>query len=192
MNKDITQVINNVNSTGAHIFYHFHDEDCYINNAISYVTAALALGNHVMIIENDRILPKIQEKIDAQLTEDQSDRVHTMNNYDFYCYRGNFHKETILNYLTNMINPYLEKQISIQTWAHVEWRDQAEIFQTLGEYEQEADQMLQQTKLITICGYDATRVPETLKSILMDCHDYYMTDDSIVQIGRKIVTAEEK
>jgi hypothetical protein len=192
MNKDISQVINRVKSTGANIFYHFHDEDCYINNAISYVNAALDLGNHVMIIENDRILPKIEEEIAAQLTQGQRDSVHTMNNYDFYCYRGNFHKETILSYLTKMIEPYLEKQISIQTWTHVEWRDQAEIFQTLGEYEQEADQMLQQTKLITICGYDATRVPESLKSILMDCHDYYMTDDSIVRIEQKIMNGEEK
>lgn len=191
MNKNLTQVFNQVKSTGAHIFYQFHDEDRYINNAISYVNAALATGNHVMIIENDRFLPKIKEKIAAQLTKEQSDKVHTMNNYDFYCYRGNFHKETILSYLTNMINPYIEKQIPIQTWAHVEWRDQAEIFQTLGEYEQEADRMLQENNLITVCGYDAGRVPETLKSTLMDCHDYYMTDDSIIKIDRRLSKLKE-
>lgn len=186
MNKDLTQVFNEVKSTGAHIFYQFHDEDRYINNAISYVNAALAIGHHVMLIENDRFLPKIKEKIASQLTKEQSEKVQTMNNYDFYCYRGNFHKETILSYLTNMINPYIEKRIPIQTWAHVEWRDQAEIFQTLAEYEQEADQMLQKNNLITVCSYDAARVPETLKSTLMDCHDYYMTDDSIVQIDRRL------
>lgn len=185
MNKDLTQVFNQVKSTGAHIFYQFHDEDCYISNLIAYINAALALGNHVMIIENDRIMPKVEEALTAKLTPEQRDRVHTMNNYDFYSYRGNFHIETILSYLTNMINPYIEKQIPIQTWAHVEWRDQAEIFQTLGKYEQEADLMLQKNNLITVCGYDAARVPDTLKNTLMGCHDYYMTDDSIVKIDRK-------
>lgn len=190
MQKEIQNLINEVNSSGAHIFYHFHDQDRYIDNLISYITSALALGNHVMIIENDRIMPIIQQKINVQFNEEQVDMIHTINNYDFYCYRGNFHKETILSYLKNMITPYIEKNIPIQTWAHVEWREQKEIFRTLGEYEQEADQLLQETNLITICAYDANRVPQSLKETLMDSHDYVMTDDSIKNIHRNKVNAE--
>jgi len=190
MQKEIQSLINEVNMTGAHIFYYFHDQDRYINNVMAYITASLELGNHVMIIENDRFMPIIQEKINEKFNEEQIDMIHTINNYDFYCYRSNFHKETILTYLKDMITPYLEKKLPIKTWAHVEWRDQKEIFQTLGEYEQEADQMLQETDFTTVCAYDANRVPQTLKDILFDCHDYYMADDSISIINRNKVKAE--
>ena len=190
MQKVIQSLIKEFKTTGAHIFYEFHDQERYINNVIAYVTSALELGNHVMIIENDRLMPMIQKKINDLFKEEQMDMIHTINNYDFYCYRGNFHKETILSFLKDMIAPYLEKNIPIQTWAHVEWRDQKEIFHTVGEYEQEADKMLLETNLITICAYDANRVPQTLKDILMDCHDYYMIDDSIRLITRNKVKAE--
>jgi hypothetical protein len=185
MHNKIQSLISAVKESGAHIFYDFDDEQKYIDNLIAYITAAIGLGNHVMIIENDRIMPEIQNRINTHFDENQQDMIHTLNNYDFYCYRGNFHKETILSYLENMIVPFLQKNIPIQTWAHVEWRDQEEIFQNLGEYEKEADLMLQAANLITICAYDSNRVPDTLKEILMDCHDFYITDDSIELIERK-------
>lgn len=185
MHKKIQSLISAAKDSGAHIFYSFESEQKYINNLIAYVTAAVGLGNHIMIIENDRIMPEIQKRIKAEFDEKQQEMIHTLNNYEFYCYRGNFHKETILSYLENMIAPFLEKNIPIQTWAHVEWRDQEDIFLNLGEYEKEADLMLQATNLITICCYDSNRVPESLKSILLNCHDYYMSDDSIEPLVRK-------
>ncbi|NKE06160.1 MULTISPECIES: MEDS domain-containing protein [Mesobacillus] len=184
MQKKIQDLISSVKDTGAHIFYSFNDEGKYVDNLIVYLTAAIGLGNHVMIIENDRILPLVQKRIKSELTEEQQKMIHTINNYDFYCYRGNFNKKTILSYLDNMLAPFLKNNIPVQTWAHVEWRDQEDIFQNIGNYEKEANQMLQSTTLITICGYDANRVPESLKDILMDSHDYYMTDDTIQQIDR--------
>ena len=185
MHKKILDLISDVKESGAHIFYSFNNEEKYVDNLIVYITVAIGLGNHVMIIENDRILPVIQRRIKAHLDEEQQKMIHTINNYDFYCYRGNFNKNTILSYLDNMLAPFLENNIPVQTWAHVEWRDQEDIFQNIGNYEKEADQMLQSTKLITICGYDANRVPESLEDILMDSHDYYMTDDTIDKIERK-------
>lgn len=187
MHKKIHNLISTVKETGANIFYSFEDEEKYVDNLLVYATEAIGLGNHIMIIENDRIMPELQKRIKAEFNEEQQEMIHTINNYEFYCYRGNFHKETILSYLENMIAPFLQNNIPIQTWAHVEWRDQKDIFQNLGEFEKEADIMLQATNLITICGYDSKRVPESLKGILMDCHDYYMTDDTIDLIDRKSI-----
>ncbi|WP_079509220.1 MEDS domain-containing protein [Mesobacillus jeotgali] len=187
MHSKIQNLISTVKESGAHIFYDFDDEQKYIDNLIMYITAAIGLGNHVMIIENDRIMPEIQNRIKTLFNEKEQEMIHTINNYDFYCYRGNFHKETILSYLQNMISPFLQNNIPIQTWAHVEWREQEEIFQSLGEYEMEADLIIQASNLITICGYDSNRVPDSLKKILMDCHDYHMTDDNIRIIERKTV-----
>jgi hypothetical protein len=185
MRQKIQDLISTVKENGAHIFYSFDNEEKYVDNLIVYLTAAIGLGNHVMIIENDRILPELQKRIKAEFNEEQQEMIHTINNYEFYCYRGNFNKDTILSYLDNMLSPFLENNIPVQTWAHVEWRDQEEIVQNLGEYEKEADVFLQATKLISICGYDANRVPESLKDILLDSHEYYMTDDTIELIDRK-------
>jgi hypothetical protein len=185
MQKKIQDLISTVKETGAHIFYLFKDEEKYVDNLIVYIAAAIGIGNHVMIIENDRILPGLQERIKADFNEEQQEMIHTINNYDFYCYRGNFNKETILSYLENMLAPFLEKNIPVQTWAHVEWRDQEEIIQSLGDYEKEADAMLKAANLITVCGYDANRVPNSLKATLIDAHDYYMTDENIDLINQK-------
>jgi hypothetical protein len=185
MRQKIQDLISTVKENGAHIFYSFDNEEKYVDNLIVYLTAAIRLGNHVMIIENDRIMPELQKRINAEFNEEQQEMIHTINNYEFYCYRGNFNKDTILSYLDNMLSPFLENNIPVQTWAHVEWRDQEQIFQTLGDYEKEADTILQSTNLITICSYDANRVPESLEEILMDAHDYYMTDDTIDMINRK-------
>lgn len=185
MQKKIQDLISSVKETGAHIFYSFENEEKYVDNLIVYLTAAIGLGNHVMIIENDRILPELQKRIKSELDEEQQKMIHTINNYEFYCYRGNFNKDTILSYLDNMLAPFLENNIPVQTWAHVEWREQEEIYQTLGNYEKEADQILQSANLITVCGYDASRVTKALEDMLMDSHDYYMTDDTINPIDRK-------
>lgn len=185
MQKELKELTNKVKYTGAHIFYSFEDQKIYIDNVIAYITIAIEQDNHVMVIENDRIMPLIEKEINNSFNDEQIAMVHTVNNYDFYCYRGNFHKETILSYLKNMITPYLEKGIPIRTWAHVEWREQEEIFQTISEYEYEANLMLQDTNFITICAYDKNRVPETLKEILMDSHDYLMTDEAIHYIQKE-------
>ncbi|MBS8264322.1 3-ketoacyl-ACP reductase [Mesobacillus boroniphilus] len=185
MHKKINDLIATIKETGAHIFYSYESEEKYVDNLIIYVASAIGLGNHIMIIENDRIMPELQKRIKVEFDEKQQEMIHTINNYEFYCYRGNFNKETILSYLENMLAPFLEKNIPIQTWAHVEWRDQEDIFQNLGDYEKEADSMLKGTNLITVCGYDAIRVPDSLKDILKDSHDYYMTDDTIELIDRK-------
>jgi hypothetical protein len=185
MQKDLKEITKKVISTGAHIFYSFEDQKIYIDNVIAYIACAIEQDHHVMVIENDRIMPLIEKEINSSFSEEQIDMIHTVNNYDFYCYRGNFHKDTILSYLKNMIAPYLEKGIPIRTWAHVEWRDQEEIFHTIGEYEHEADQLLRDTNFITVCAYDTNRVPKSLKDILLDCHDYFMTDETISYINKE-------
>ena len=190
MQEEIKELARAVKTNGGHVFYHFEDEESYIDNIITYISIALDQGSHVMVIENDRIMPLVEKKINQTFKKEQIEMIHTINNYDFYCYRGNFHKDTILSYLKNMINPYLEKKIPIMTWAHVEWRDQEEIFQTLGEYEHEADKMLKGTDSVTICAYDANRVPQSLKENLLDSHDYYMTDKGISVIDRNRAKAE--
>ncbi|RSD25474.1 MEDS domain-containing protein [Mesobacillus subterraneus] len=184
MHTKIKNLLVNVKDTGAHIFYPFENEERYIDNVLEYIRTALEHNNHVMVIENDRIMPEIKKRIEAEFDKEQIEMIHIINNYDFYCYRGNFHKETILSYLQKVIAPFIENNIPVLTWAHVEWRDQDEIFQTLSEYEKEADEILQATNLITICGYDSNRVPESLKETLLECHDYYMTDDTINKIDR--------
>ena len=190
MRKEIMELAKAVKTNGGHVFYPFDDEEAYIDNILTYISIALDEGSHIMIIENDRIMPQIEKKISQTYKQEQIEMIHPINNYDFYCYRGNFHKDTILSYLKNMVNPYLEKKIPIMTWAHVEWRDQDEIYQTLGEYEHEADKMLSGTDSVTVCAYDANRVPPSLKETLLDCHDYFMTDGKIKVIDRNKATAE--
>lgn len=175
-------MLRTVKDSGAHIFYSFSDEEKYIHNALTYLTVAIEQGNHIMLIENDRLMPLIEKSFPSTFGKEHIERIHKMNNYDFYCYRRNFNKDTVLSYLKEMIAPYLENNIQILTWAHVEWRDQEDIFRTIGKYEKEVENLLRQTNLINICSYDSNRIPDSLMEALMDSHDYFMTDDSLKKI----------
>lgn len=179
MQSKIKELTKSVKDKGAHIFYPFRDDHKYINNVLFYLHAALEQGHHVMLIENDRLMPIIEGRLEKEFSSDQIEMVHKMNNYDFYCYRGNFHTETIFGYFQKIVAPYIEKNITIQTWAHVEWREQDQIFNTIGEYEQESDKIQRDMDLVSVCAYDENRLPESLKKTLIDCHNYIMTDDSL-------------
>lgn len=116
MNQKIMQFTRELQlSSGGHIFYYFHDEKRYIKNTVSYILAGIEQGDCVLIIENERIFPSVYKKIQRLLTEEQLTMIHYINNFDFCCLNGDFHSETILDYVSSILDPYITKNISIRT-----------------------------------------------------------------------------
>ncbi|PLR69219.1 MEDS domain-containing protein [Bacillus sp. UMB0893] len=169
-------------STGGHIFYYFNDLDRYIENTVSYIRSGIDQKDRVIVIENERVYSLIYKKLVLHLTEDELTKVHYVNNFDFYCLNGDFHASTILSYFSLILEPYIIEITPIRTWAHVEWGNVAEITEVIGEFEKQANRAVSSMGLISVCAYNADRVPASLKASLKRSHGFLMTDDDIIPL----------
>lgn len=171
----------------AHIYYSSNEIVHYVNNAVSYIIAAFEQGDHIIIIENDRLYALILAELNKQLGEDFDHKIHFLNNFDYYFSSGSFNPPIIFKYLEKVIQPYVANQISFRIWAHVEWHDEDGILEILREFEKEADVLVKEMPVILLCAYDEERVPSSLNHHLMECHDYIMTEKDLLPSASYLV-----
>ena len=162
--------------SGGHIFYTFSVLDHYLENAAEYVAAAIEQGDSILFIENERIWKKLQDRLSIILCPDQLSRVHYINNFDFYCQKGNFQSAAILEYFKVKTESYSHSNIPFRTWAHVEWSHQERIESKIAEFEHESSSLIRQMGIISVCAYDESRISKSLERVLSRCHDYRLTD----------------
>lgn len=187
MDKKIEQLTQNLQGmNGGHIFYYTNELNLYIQNSISYIISGIEQGDHILFLENDRIYPLIQNRLEKLLTKEQFTKIHFINNFDFYWQNNNFHPPTIVSYFSDILNSYEKDNISIRTWGHVEWGNQKEIMQDIEDYEKQVNHMLHGKNVISVCAYDAERVPDILKTKLLKTHDFLMTDNDILCLNHSI------
>ncbi|WP_176215198.1 MEDS domain-containing protein [Cytobacillus gottheilii] len=165
----------------AHILYTYHSEENYVNNAVSYIMTGIANDHHVILIENEYFSKKIQRKLKAVLAEEDLKKVHFTSNYDFYLANNHFHIDRIVQCFGEVLDPLMTQNISVRTWAHVEWPEEANIDQTLIDFEQCADHEINQHGIISVCAYDGKRISASLQNKIMEWHEYFMTDDALVR-----------
>lgn len=167
---------------GTHILYCFEELDQYILNAVSYITSGIEKGQHIIFIENEKIFFKLYTILSSGLDEKQLAKVHYINNFDYYCSGGELHPPTTVNYFYKAVAPYYERNISFRIWGHVEWGQQEDIMLTLEKFENAMDNVISENAIHAVCAYDAVRVTDSLKDILMSCHEYFMTDFELVRL----------
>lgn len=185
MEKEITDIEDILEtSKGSHIFYYVEDLERYIDNAVSYIVAGLENGEQVLFVESERLYPMILKQVAKTVSKEQLKNIHYVNNFTFYWRNGNFYPPTILAYFSDLISPFIEKDVNFRTWGHVEWRDEVEMIEVLQEYECGVDLLIPQTKAVSVCAYDAVRIPGPLKEMLMNCHGFLMTDEGISAIPK--------
>ncbi|WP_174729222.1 MEDS domain-containing protein [Mesobacillus harenae] len=188
MSNNIMEQVNQLNRPfERHIFYHYDNPECYINNTVSYIASGVCKGEHVMLVENERNYRLILEQLKTKVDKNQLDKVHFINNFDFYYAHGNFHPETILSVFSQNIEAYLGDNKKVRTWGHIEWRDIEEISGCIEEYEKGVDKMVDDHSLVSVCAYDASRITPSLKATLMRCHKVMLTDDEIIYLSKDAV-----
>ena len=163
------------NLTRGHGIYFFRNQDQYITNVVDFVISGLERNEYSIIVENDRIIPLIQKRLTDLLDESRLEKVKFINNYDFYYAKGDFSINSIFNFLPNLIEGYSEN-LTVRSWAHVEWRDEPEVSKKLMGSEKEADVIVTETNLLSVCAYDSERVSEVLKQSLLTCHNLLIND----------------
>jgi hypothetical protein len=165
---------------GVHIFYKIKEQDTYICNLIAYVESALEQGDHILLIESQRIMNILRDELKIRLTREQLSSIHMINNFDYYVSAGSFQPDIIFDHLSNTLQPFFDEEISFRIWAHVEWGQQEGIIPILEEFESKADKVVGELGLYLVCAYDQNRLPDTLEEKLMTSHGYVMSEKDII------------
>ena len=165
---------------GVHIFYNIKEQDTYICHLIAYIDSALEQGDHVLLIESQRIINILRDELKIRLTSEQMGSLHMINNFDYYVSTGSFQPEIIFDHLSKTLQPFYDEGISFRIWAHVEWGQQEGIVAILEEFEEEADMVVNEQVLYLVCAYDQSRLPASLEEKLMKSHGYVMSENDIV------------
>jgi hypothetical protein len=173
--------INLINHLGTlsegHILYIFNNVEEYIKNIEDFVISGLEQNQYCIIIENDRISHILKNMLTSTLAQSELDKVFIINNYDFYYAKGDFRCSSIFDYLPKLIEGYeAEKEFPLRSWAHVEWGDEREVHKKLATAETEADVIVSEKRLLSVCAYDFERVSEELKRSLINQHNFLFDD----------------
>jgi hypothetical protein len=179
MKHILSQQIRGIQS-GQHILYTYRDSQCYIENAVSFILSGIQHGNDVLVIENDRLVQLIDEKVKFQLPKGQLSQIKYVNNFDFYFSNGNFHAPTIISSFADILEPSNKDRKTISTWAHVEWGSLQEISCKIMDFEKRANQTVQLMNTTSVCAYDVNRLSGSLKESLFRSHPYHLTDDGVI------------
>ncbi|ESU33364.1 hypothetical protein G3A_06695 [Bacillus sp. 17376] len=164
------------NQAKGHGIYFFQDQERYISNVVDFVISGLERNEYSIIVENDRIIPLIQKRLTALFDESRLEKVKYVNNYDFYYAKGDFRINSIFEFLPNIIEGFSELDVAVRSWAHVEWRDEVEVSKKLMASEKEADVIVNETNLLSVCAYDFERVSEEFKEGLLSCHNFFINE----------------
>lgn len=168
-------------TNAAHILYLFENTEHYFKNLQSYIKTGLKFGHHLLIIENPVTYAEYARTMRQTLSKEELARIHYVDNQTFYRCCGDFHIQSILSHFSEILSPYLNGNISIRTWAHVEWGAQDHILDKLESFEHIADSSVRDMQLMSVCAYDASSIPARLQTSLMQSHQYLMTDSEFVE-----------
>ncbi len=160
----------------GHVLYFFEDHDRYLSNVEDFVINGLKLSEYAVIIENDRWIKKIRNKLYESLEERYVQKVAFINNYDFYYAKGDFRVNSIFDFLPKVLDDYSEENSVVRSWAHVEWRDEEEISSKLLASEKDADEIVSDSRILSVCAYDSDRASQEFKTGLLACHNYLLRD----------------
>lgn len=165
--------------TGGHVFYRFQDEEVYVSKLISFIRTGIERKQHILIIENLRMILKIKPQIDSIFSDEQLSSILLVNNFDYYLSNGDFNTKTILKHFQKDISTLKKHNSSIRTWAQVEWASTEPDAELLKEFESTADDFVIEERMISVCAYCSNRLSSKLNSTLEQGHKYVMTDDKI-------------
>ncbi|WP_197076529.1 MEDS domain-containing protein [Domibacillus indicus] len=168
--------------SGGHTLYFSSDLENYIQNAAVYIVSGIERGEQVLFVENDRRQALILEKVKQCLNSKQLQNLHFINNFDFYWQHGDFHPTTVISVFSNKLRSLTQNNQPIRTRGHVEWNDDKQIHKKLEEFEQVAGHAVSAARMLSVCAYDAERVPESLKAALMRTHEFFMTDNEFIRL----------
>lgn len=172
---EVQEVTNLRSLSKGHVAYFFTDQEKYVSNVVDYVIAGLRQDECTIIVESDRMAPMIVLKLAQLLTVPELDQVRFLNNFEFYYAHGDFRINSIPDLLPTLFKGEFDPDMGYRTWAHIEWRDESEVSKLLHS-EQQADFIVEQENLLSVCAYDSRLVSGDFRQRLLASHPIHLHD----------------
>ncbi len=178
MSTKMNQLIEN--HRNVHVLYSFHEVEDYLTQVLNYIHGGILAGETIILIENARLYPKIQKELSSKYTKTQLELVHYVNSLDFYFSSGSYHPPAIHEYFKKVVQPYIQNDTAFRSWAHVEWASMQEPLYLIEDFEKIVDDEVNALSFPLICAYDGEKLPEYVKTFLMETHPYVLVEDDLV------------
>ena len=167
-------------TNGTHILYFYETMEAYLDNAISFMLTGFQQGQHIIYVDSRERYEIVKQRLRAQVSERELDLIRYVDYKEFYSLGKTFHFEHVYKNFMEATRPFIEKQIPIRAWGHVEWTDQNDILNQLQSYECLCEKAVNELGVLTVCAYSGDRVSVNLSSRLMRSHEYVMTDKELM------------
>lgn len=181
MKSKLNQLFEDQKNVHLHVLYKYNGMENYIIQVLDYIQDGIAAGDYVILIENSRLYPIIQKELSTHLTKEQMGFIYyvNVNSMNFYYSSGSYHPPSIADYFSKTIQPYIEDKISFRAWAHVEWATMEEPLHIIEDLEKIVDEAVNLLPFSLICAYEGNKMPDYLKTILMETHPYVLLEDDL-------------
>ncbi|OOE12249.1 MEDS domain-containing protein [Fictibacillus arsenicus] len=163
----------------AHLLYAFNSMDNYMKTVVRYILDGIAKDQSIILIENEKYLPFVMRELKIHLTDNELEKIHIVNNFDFYFSTGSYHPPAILGHIEKMYKPLLDQNKSIRTWTHVEWSTIEGPLAIVEELEKVVDKLSADLGLTIMCAYEEEGMPESLRLSLLRTHKFILNDDGV-------------
>lgn len=172
----------------VHVLYSYEEAQSYIEQVVAYTKHGIQAGEHIILIENPRMSPKIHKQLKNELSNEQMKLVHFVKSFDFYFSSGSYHPPAIQAYFEKILKPLLEEQARFRAWAHVEWASNEIPMHLIEDLEKIIDVAVKDHDFPLICAYANQLLPDTLKTLLLETHPYVLVEDDVVVSEQYIAT----
>ncbi|ANU12019.1 hypothetical protein A1A1_02877 [Planococcus antarcticus DSM 14505] len=189
MNKNMLRLFDE--RRDVHVLYSYEKTQNYIDQVVAYAKHGVEAGDYVILIENPRLSPKIDAELKIQLTKAQMEFIHFVKNYDFYYSNGSYHPSAIQAYFEKTVGPYLERQATFRSWAHVEWATLEDPIHLVKDFDKLIDVAVKKLEFPLICAYASKSMPETIKKMVLETHPYILVEDDVIVSGLHPATEAE-
>ena len=164
----------------VHVLYAYSGAENYLQKLLNYIEEGVAAGDHVLIVENERVTKKLGALLAKTYNETQRSQVHFVNSLQFYWSTGSYHPPAIHQYFTKTVEPFIKSNQAFRSWAHVEWESVKEPLFLIEDFEKMADRAVNEYAFPLICAYEKQRMPHHLTESLMRTHPYVLLEDDLV------------
>ncbi|WP_211655467.1 MEDS domain-containing protein [Planococcus alpniumensis] len=164
----------------VHVLYAFDGTENYVKQLLNYIDEGIHAGDHILIVENERMTRELKRHMEKQYTEKQLKMVHFVNSLHFYWSSGSYHPPAIHEYFTKTVAPYIENKLSFRSWAHVEWESVKEPLFLIEDFEKIADRAVNEFDFPLVCAYEKKKMPVHLRESLMKTHPYVLMEDELI------------
>lgn len=160
----------------AQIIYVYDKRDCYLKNVLTFIESAIEQEEHVLLIDDACLFDTALQHLARKKTPQQLTTVHFASNACLVSYFQNEQTdESLLSSIGVGLHDYQNRYHPLRLWIR------ADTTESVPERIQHfSKSFLMKLQFMFVAAFDGNKISAQTENVLRKCHEYFMTDDTIV------------